>query len=390
MAAAARLRSCACLAWRFCVGTGGLGQQHVWPTLRQQLSTFCQRQPVTTLSLPRQLIFTSNPKFLAASPPSARPVASSIFVRNCATIAAESSEGAPTLRQLKVLALHAALPMVGFGLMDQTIMIQAGDLIDSTIGSKLALPTLAAAACGQVFSDFSGVIFGGTVEAAASRLGLPLHGLTLNQLEHPRAKRWQTMGAACGVVVGCLLGMTQMLFMDLQRDEQIQQFAQMDSVVRELLKDDALKLHADRCVLYFVDQEKELLWTMSQSTDGNSAVFVEMPWTSGISGACARNGKVYNVPDAYNCEFFNPVYDRQSMGARFTKSVLCVPVMALQTEQVFAVLQFINKNDDGKITTFSREDEEAALQMANYVSILRPALQPLMENTLSSRRVTLH
>ena len=243
----------------------------------------------------------------------------------------------------------------------------------------------------QVFSDFSGVIFGGTVEAAASRLGLPIHGLSLSQLEHPRAKRWQTIGAALGVVVGCLLGMTQMLFMDLQREEQIQSFAHMDCVVRELLKDDALKLQADRCVLYFVDHERQVIWTMSQSSEGGSAVFVDMPWTSGISGACARNAKVYNVPDAYDCELFNPIYDKKSTGSRFTKSVLCVPAKAKQNGQVFAVLQFINKTENGKVTSFTQADEEAAMNMAHYVSILYPALQPLMEKSLSSRRsVSLH
>lgn len=40
-------------------------------------------------------------------------------------------------------------------------MIQAGDLIDQTIGVTLGLTTLAAAACGQVVSDFTGVTFGG-------------------------------------------------------------------------------------------------------------------------------------------------------------------------------------------------------------------------------------
>ena len=64
--------------------------------------------------------------------------------------AVEESIELPTWKQLRTLALHGAVPMVGFGIMDQTIMIQAGDFIDSTIGQSFALPTLAAAACGQV------------------------------------------------------------------------------------------------------------------------------------------------------------------------------------------------------------------------------------------------
>lgn len=69
---------------------------------------------------------------------------------SAASAAATSEVVMPTWAQLRALAIQAAVPMVGFGIMDQTIMIQAGDLIDSTLGSKLALPTLYAAACGQV------------------------------------------------------------------------------------------------------------------------------------------------------------------------------------------------------------------------------------------------
>jgi hypothetical protein len=39
--------------------------------------------------------------------------------------------------------------MVGFGFMDNMVMIQAGQYIDSTIGVQLGLATLTAAACGK-------------------------------------------------------------------------------------------------------------------------------------------------------------------------------------------------------------------------------------------------
>lgn len=49
-----------------------------------------------------------------------------------------------------------ALPLNLFessGIMDNFVMISAGDLIDSTLGVKLGLATLTAAACGQVVSE---------------------------------------------------------------------------------------------------------------------------------------------------------------------------------------------------------------------------------------------
>ena len=58
-------------------------------------------------------------------------------------------------------------------MMDNFVMIQAGDLIDSTIGIHFGMATLTAAAFGQIFSDVSGVVFGGVVDAAAVKLGLP-------------------------------------------------------------------------------------------------------------------------------------------------------------------------------------------------------------------------
>lgn len=72
--------------------------------------------------------------------------------------------------------------------MDNLVMIQAGDLIDNTLGVKLGLATLTAAAAGQIVSDVSGVCFGGTVEAAAAKLGLPAPALTPEQYNHRSVK----------------------------------------------------------------------------------------------------------------------------------------------------------------------------------------------------------
>jgi len=59
----------------------------------------------------------------------------------------------PSTDQLKTLFFASAAPMVGFGFMDNFIMIQAGGLIDSTLGVKFGLATLTAAAMGQICSD---------------------------------------------------------------------------------------------------------------------------------------------------------------------------------------------------------------------------------------------
>ena len=46
-----------------------------------------------------------------------------------------------------------AVPMIGFGFMDNLVMIQAGEAIDSTIGVAFGLATMTSAAFGQIVSQ---------------------------------------------------------------------------------------------------------------------------------------------------------------------------------------------------------------------------------------------
>jgi len=70
-----------------------------------------------------------------------------------------------TSKQMRQQFICAAVPMIGFGFMDQTIMVHAGDYIDSTLGVTFGLATIQAAAMGQLVSDTSGVLFGNTLES---------------------------------------------------------------------------------------------------------------------------------------------------------------------------------------------------------------------------------
>uniref|UniRef100_A0A8C0GB91 Transmembrane protein 65 n=1 Tax=Chelonoidis abingdonii TaxID=106734 RepID=A0A8C0GB91_CHEAB len=88
---------------------------------------------------------------------------------------------------------HNAIPFVGFGFLDNAIMIAAVSL---SLSSNMWL----------FFS------LAGYVEALASRMGLSIPDLTPKQ-----ADMWQTrlsahVGKAIGVTIGCLLGMFPLFF----------------------------------------------------------------------------------------------------------------------------------------------------------------------------------
>ena len=133
------------------------------------------------------------------------------------TAASEDAVEPPTRHQLFRVFSQAAVPMIGFGIMDQTVMIQAGNAIDCTIGVLFGLSTLSAAAFGQICSDASGVVFGGTVERLAKAAGLPSANLTAAQSKLPIVARMTWAGSFLGIILGCTIGLVNLLFIDTSR-----------------------------------------------------------------------------------------------------------------------------------------------------------------------------
>lgn len=102
--------------------------------------------------------------------------------------------------------------MVGFGFVDCVVMTQVGSTMDAMLGATLGISSITAAAIGLFCSDSCGVLFGGTIETFAGKLGLPSAGLSAHQLELPEVRKSGTIGRLFGVQIGVLLGSTTLLF----------------------------------------------------------------------------------------------------------------------------------------------------------------------------------
>ena len=101
-------------------------------------------------------------------------------------------------------------------------MIQAGNVIDCTIGVQLGLSTLTAAAVGGLISNLSGVIFGGTLENIAKTWGgLSSSGLTSAQRNLAFVKRNRLLSQALGIFLGCCIGLMNLLFIDTDRSQEL-------------------------------------------------------------------------------------------------------------------------------------------------------------------------
>jgi len=118
--------------------------------------------------------------------------------------------------QIKSLFLSASIPMIGFGFMDNFIMITAGSAIDHSLGVHMGLATMTAAAIGQVVSDVSGVIFGDTLSRVFS---ISPAKLTEAQKKLALVGRIRLAGAVLGVICGCTLGATALCLIPDGREE---------------------------------------------------------------------------------------------------------------------------------------------------------------------------
>lgn len=124
----------------------------------------------------------------------------------------------PSTKQLASVVLHNAIPFVGFGFLDNAIMIIAGDYIELMLGSIITISTMAAAALGNTFSDIMGIGSAWYIESLAAKVGLKPPALSPIQLDM-KSSRWAAnMGRVIGVTVGCILGMVPLLFIGNDKD----------------------------------------------------------------------------------------------------------------------------------------------------------------------------
>uniref|UniRef100_UPI00358E71E0 transmembrane protein 65 isoform X2 n=1 Tax=Myxine glutinosa TaxID=7769 RepID=UPI00358E71E0 len=126
---------------------------------------------------------------------------------------------APTTTQLRHVFIHNAVPFVGFGLLDNCIMITAGTKIELSFGVILSISTMAAAALGNLVSDLAGLGLAGYVEVLAGKVGFPGPHLTPKQTDMWQTRVTSHLGRALGITVGCLFGMFPLLFLSDHEDD---------------------------------------------------------------------------------------------------------------------------------------------------------------------------
>lgn len=125
----------------------------------------------------------------------------------------------PTNQQLKLVMVASAIPFVGFGFVDNMMMLAVGDMIEDHFHATYHLSMLCAAALGNTVADVVGLSLGGIIETFARRIGIPDPQLSKAQANMSITHWCNFFASAGGITIGCLLGMFPLLFMNHSDDD---------------------------------------------------------------------------------------------------------------------------------------------------------------------------
>ena len=236
-----------------------------------------------------------------------------------------------TWSQIRSILVSSSIPMIGFGIMDNVVMIQAGGYIDSTLGIQFGLATLTAAAMGQVVSDVSGVLFGGSLERLLSPY-VKAPQLTSAQWQLPVVSRLRLLGSVGGVILGCMLGATSLYFvLDEDSARPMDHLLQLQGVVQDLV---VQEIHGvTKCVMHVKGASHSL------PQQGGVAV-IPFSKEGSMAMACSEEGQ--------------PLMDGDRM---------CIPIF--RDDEVVAVMELLSNANH----PFSLEEELAAQRVARNVGI---------------------
>jgi hypothetical protein len=226
-------------------------------------------------------------------------------------------------------------------------MIQAGQYIDSTIGVSLGLATMTAAAFGQVVSDVSGVVFGGTLERVLSKLGLiPAPSLSNAQRQLSICRNVSMAGAVVGVIVGCALGATTLLLVDLEARHRIERATQLREIVTDMIssKEGDGGLNSETAVIYIATDGFELDPKSNENNQYRTAMKMLKDTESELVQECAKSRDV--------------VHDKQH-------HILYAPI--IHNENLTAVVEFRHNRESP--SGFTDKDVIIAKQMARHIAI---------------------
>jgi putative methionine-R-sulfoxide reductase with GAF domain len=275
----------------------------------------------------------------------------------------------PSRQALQIVALTTGIPFVGFGILDNALLIVAGDAIDTSLGVVLGISTMCAAAIGNIISDIAGLMFGTAIEDfCATRLNLPTVDLTSAQRRLRSVRFASQLGCGIGLTIGCIIGMFPLLLLDSKKVQAKKRQAHLEAMFKDVVTEAGSLVGAAKTTLYILANKVDDDETKSLVPDANGQFLYNkysksekwIPLGRGLLSRAALTGDSWNFPNVKQEPDFVP-----AMATPDAKSMLCVPIVD-STGRPIAVLQAINNEGQDP---FGENDEQILKALASHISV---------------------
>lgn len=331
----------------------------------------------------------------------------------------------PSWEDLKMVALTNSIPFVGFGFLDNAILIIAGkstsasgvvrkcvsvlnvffsgDAIDTSLGVTLGISTMCAAAIGNIISDVAGIMLGTVIEDFCTKyLNLPVPNLTTAQRQLRSVRFANQFGCGVGIVIGCIIGMFPLWFIDSNKIQARKRERHLDSIFRDVITEAGSLIGAQRTCLFLVvdkpaDEDQDVQHPVP-TPDGkflyakydavsHKRTFKSdryIPLGRGIVSRAALTGEAWNIYDVPTEPDYTPEMGGHDSNEKLSDedqihNMVCVPVLDAQGRAI-AVIQAINKVRKGQMTGavseaatiqagFTPEDVQVLKALASHISV---------------------
>ena len=229
--------------------------------------------------------------------------------------------------------------------------------------------------------------------------------LTTAQRQLASVRFANQFGCAIGLVIGCIIGMFPLLFIDSNKIQALKREAAMDAIFRDVMEEASTLIGAKRTCLYVLcnkepDNKNALRPTPDgkylyakyggSSTSEEKARVIQLG--RGIVSRAALTGESWNIENALS----EPDYIKEEIEAVGDggKSMLCVPILdgdgrtiaVIQSLGKFSKGTAYDKVDDGaSVNVFSNSDVQTLKALASHISVSLQHMYEVEEEEESKR-----
>ena len=249
----------------------------------------------------------------------------------------------------------------------------------------MGISTLCAAAIGNIISDVAGIMLGTVIEDFCTHyLKLPMPNLTTAQRQLRSVRFANQFGCGVGIVIGCIIGMFPLLFLDPNKNQKLKRDAALQKIFRDIMSEARTLIGAQSANMFLLvdkvpnkdgtapvpNPDGRFLYVKYLDSDSGEVSHRSFKFGKGIVSRSALTGQTWNIKDVETEPDFSPEMQKDKV-----KNLVCVPVLNSEGK-TFAVIRAYNKIEEGTLgspTTKKRDSKEIQRQgfTANDVQVLQ-------------------